>query len=82
MPGPTAIDFFRRAGSVSQSIMGRMSKDDPAQVARQGYAALMAGRTAVVAGSPMVQAQAAVAGVMPDQVKAAAHRLLARPRGG
>lgn len=82
MPGPTATDFFRRAGSVSESIMGRMPKDDPAKVARQGYEALMAGRTAVVAGSPMVQAQAAVAGVLPDQVKAAAHRLLARPRGG
>ena len=61
--------------------MGRMPKDDPAKVARQGYDALMAGRTAVVGGSPMVQAQAAVAGVLPDQVKAFAHRLIARPRG-
>ncbi len=81
MPGPTATDFFRRAGSLSESIMGRMPKDDPAKVAGQGYDALMAGRTAVVGGSPMVQAQAAVAGVLPDQVKAFAHRLIARPRG-
>lgn len=36
MPGPTATDFFRRAGSLSESIMGRMPKDDPAEVARQG----------------------------------------------
>jgi uncharacterized protein len=81
MPGPTATDFFRRAGSLSESIMGRMPKDDPAKVARQGYDALMAGRTAVVGGSPLVQAQAAIAGVLPDQVKAAAHRMIARPRG-
>jgi short-subunit dehydrogenase len=80
MPGPTATDFFRRAGSLSGSIMGRMPKDDPGKVARQGYDALMAGRTAVVGGSPLVQAQAAVAGVLPDQVKAVAHRLIARPR--
>jgi uncharacterized protein len=40
----------------------------------------VAGRTAVVGGSPLVQAQAAIAGVLPDQVKAAAHRLIARPR--
>ena len=53
---------------------------DPATVARQGYDALMAGRTAVVGGSPLVQVQAAIAGVLPDQVKAAAHRLIARPR--
>ncbi|MFC5062608.1 SDR family NAD(P)-dependent oxidoreductase [Actinomycetospora atypica] len=80
MPGPTATDFFRRAGSVSRSIMGRMPKDDPALVARQGYDALMAGRTAVVGGSPLVQAQAVLAGVLPDQVKTVAHRVIARPR--
>lgn len=77
MPGPTATDFFRRAG-LPDSLMGRAPKDDPATVARQGYDALMAGRTAVVAGSPLVQAQAALAGVLPDQVKAALHRVLAR----
>ncbi len=81
MPGPTATDFFRRAGSLSESLMGRMPKDEPGKVARQGYEALVAGRTAVVGGSPLVQAQAALAGVLPDQVKAAAHRLIARPRG-
>ncbi|WP_433802172.1 SDR family NAD(P)-dependent oxidoreductase [Actinomycetospora sp. CA-084318] len=77
MPGPTATDFFRRAG-LPDSLMGRAPKDDPGTVARQGYDALMAGRTAVVAGSPAVQAQAALAGVVPDQVKAALHRVLAR----
>ena len=80
MPGPTATDFFRRAGSVSRSIMGRIPKDDPALVARQGYDALMAGRTAVVGGNPLVQAQAVLAGVVPDQVKTVLHRAMARPR--
>lgn len=77
MPGPTATDFFRRAG-LPDSLMGRAPKDDPATVARQGYDALMAGRTAVVGGSPLVRAQATMAGVLPDQVKAALHRVLAR----
>jgi short-subunit dehydrogenase len=80
MPGPTETDFFRRAG-LPDSIMGRISKDDPAQVAAQGYEALMAGRTKVVAGSPMVKLQGVLTGVVPDQVKAMAHRFVAKPLG-
>jgi uncharacterized protein len=77
MPGPTATDFFRRAG-LPDSLMGRAPKEDPAKVARQGFDALMAGRPAVVGGSPLVQAQVALAGVVPDQVKTVLHRVLAR----
>ncbi|GAA4860471.1 SDR family NAD(P)-dependent oxidoreductase [Actinomycetospora straminea] len=74
MPGPTDTDFFRRAG-LDGTLLARSAVDDPATVAAQGYAAMMKGRTAVVGGSPWVKAQAAVNGVLPDQVKAAAHRV-------
>ena len=74
MPGPTDTDFFRRAG-LDGTLLARSAVDDPATVAAQGYAAMMKGRTAVVGGSPWVKAQAAVNGLLPDQVKAAAHRV-------
>jgi uncharacterized protein len=80
MPGPTETDFFRRAG-LPDSIMGRISKDDPAEVAAQGYEALKAGRTKVVAGSTMVKLQGVLTGVVPDQVKAMTHRFIAKPLG-
>jgi short-subunit dehydrogenase len=80
MPGPTETDFFRRAG-LPDSIMGRLPKDDPAEVARQGYEALMAGRTKVVAGSTLVKLQGLATAVVPDQVKALTHRFIAKPLG-
>ncbi|MCF6521995.1 SDR family oxidoreductase [Streptomyces sp. JJ36] len=78
MPGPTDTDFFRRAG-MADTPLGRAPKDDPRLVARQGYQALMAGRGKVIAGSPATRLQGAAGAVLPDRVKAAAHRLVAKP---
>jgi short-subunit dehydrogenase len=78
MPGPTDTAFFERADMLDTPV-GEAKKDDPAQVARQGYEALMAGEDKVVAGSLKTKAQEAVGGVLPDKVKAAAHRLMAEP---
>lgn len=78
MPGPTETDFFRRAGMADTKI-GQSSKDDPAEVAEQGFRALMAGKDKVVAGSAATKAQAAAATVAPDKAKAAAHRQMAEP---
>lgn len=50
MPGPTETGWFSRA-EMDESKLGRMKRDDPAQVARQGFNALMAGRAYVIAGS-------------------------------
>ena len=50
MPGPTETNWFDRA-EVDESKLGRMKRDDPAQVAREGFQALMAGKNYVVAGS-------------------------------
>jgi uncharacterized protein len=79
MPGPTATDFFRRAGMADNTRIGRGSKDDPAAVAAQGFEALMAGRSRAVASSFATKAQEKVTAVLPDRVKAAMHRVVAKP---
>jgi len=77
-PGPTDTNFFRRAG-MEDTKVGAGKKDDPVQVARQGFEALMAGKDHVVAGSMKNKVQSALAQVTPETVKAAAHRKLAEP---
>ena len=43
MPGPAGANFSGRAGMIGTKIGQMNGKDDPAEVARQGFAALMAG---------------------------------------
>jgi uncharacterized protein len=77
-PGPTDTNFFSRAG-MEDTKVGAGKKDDPAEVARQGFEALMAGKDHVVAGSVKNRIQSAVAQVTPETAKAAAHRKLSEP---
>ena len=79
MPGPTDTDFFRRA-RLLDSRVGQGPKDDPADVARQGYEALMAGKPKVVSAGLLTKAQAVATAVLPDRVKALAHRKMAEPQ--
>jgi uncharacterized protein len=81
MPGPTDTNFFDRAG-LRDTKLGQGHKDDPAEVARDGFEALMAGKDKVVAGSARNKAQATAARVMPDEAKAAMHRRLSEPGSG
>lgn len=78
MPGPTDTEFFERAG-MEDTPIGEGEKDDPAEVARQGFEALMAGDERVVAGSFKNKAQVAAGKVLPDSVKAEMHRKQAQP---
>lgn len=80
MPGPTETHFFRRAGMLDTHV-GSKRKDDPHQVAVQGYEAMLAGKRKVVAGSPMTRAQGMANKVLPDRLKAATHRRMAQPKG-
>ena len=59
--------------------VGADDKDDPAQVARQGYEALMAGDERVVGGSIKNRLQVAAGRFMPDSAKAEMHRKMAEP---
>ncbi|NIH87467.1 SDR family NAD(P)-dependent oxidoreductase [Amycolatopsis granulosa] len=81
MPGPTDTAFFERAGMTDTKI-ARGPKDDPADVAEQGFAAMMAGKDKVVAASARNKVQAAAARAVPDPVKAAIHRRMAEPGSG
>jgi short-subunit dehydrogenase len=81
MPGPTDTDFFHRAG-MDGTRVGEAQKDDPAQVAKQGFDALMNGEGKVIAGSAKTKAQGIASKVLPDRLKAAAHRRMAEPGSG
>lgn len=78
LPGPTETNFFDRA-HMDDTKVGQMDKDDPAQVAKQGFEALMKGKKTIVASSMKTKAQAVVNKVLPDKIKAAAHRRMAEP---
>ena len=77
-PGPTETNFFHRAG-MDDTNVGTDVKDDPADVARQGFEALLAGRAELVAGSPKTKVQAAIIGALPNTIKAEVHRGMAEP---
>lgn len=78
MPGPTETEICARAGMADTKV-GSGEKDDRAEVGRQGFEALMAGKEKVVAGSLKHKLQTAVAGVIPDSTKAEMHRKMAEP---
>jgi short-subunit dehydrogenase len=78
MPGPTETNFFHRAG-LDDTKVGAGPKDDAAQVAAEGFEALMAGKDHVVAGALKNKLQAAAAKVIPEKVKAQLHRRKAEP---
>jgi short-subunit dehydrogenase len=78
MPGPTDTNFFHRA-KMDETPVGKMSKDDPAQVARQGFEALMRGDQKVVGVSISSKLFGTVTRVLPDSVKAVGSRILSVP---
>lgn len=81
MPGPTDTNFFARAGMADTKV-GVSEKDDPADVARQGFDALMAGKDQVIAGSLKTKLMAGGNDLIPEQAKAAMHADMAKPGSG
>lgn len=78
MPGATETNFFHRAG-LDDTKVGADKKDDPAEVAKQGFEALMAGKDAVLAESLKTKVQGKVVAVLPDTVTAEMNRKLNQP---
>jgi short-subunit dehydrogenase len=78
MPGPTDTEFFDRA-EMNDTKIATSSKDDPAQVAKEGFEALMKGKDHVVAGSAKNTAQTVAGHVLPDPALAAQHRRMSEP---
>lgn len=79
MPGPTDTNFFDRA-DMKGTAAGQGKKDDPAEVAADGFEALMAGKDHVVAGSVKNKVQVAATSILPDTAKAAIHAKLTEPQ--
>lgn len=77
MPGPTDTRFFERADMLDTDV-GQAEKDDPAEVAKVGFDAMMNGEGDVVAGWKN-KFQAAMANVTPASVLAAQHAKMAAP---
>jgi short-subunit dehydrogenase len=81
MPGPTDTPFFERAGMQDTKVASG-HKDDPAEVAREGFQALMEGKDHVVAGSLRNKVQAAASRVLPDPLKAKMQEKMTKPGSG
>lgn len=79
MPGATNTDFFNKAGAAHVKGADPSKTADPADVAKEGYDALMAGKDHVVAGW-MNKARVAVAHVLPDPFLAANTRKDMEPK--
>jgi uncharacterized protein len=77
MPGATDTEFFARADMLDTKV-GAGRKDDPADVAKVGFEAMMKGEDDVVAGLKN-KLQATVAHVTPATVLAEMHRHEAEP---
>jgi short-subunit dehydrogenase len=77
MPGATETQFFRRAGMLDTKV-GAAKKDDPADVASDGFKAMMSGQGGVVSGWQN-KLEAAVAHVMPAERLAKKHTAMAAP---
>lgn len=80
MPGATETEFFERADMLDTKV-GQSEKDDPADVAKTGFEAMMNGEGDVVAGWKN-KLQSAVANVTPASVLAEQHRKMAEPGSG
>jgi short-subunit dehydrogenase len=79
MPGATETNFFHRAG-MDDTKVGQAEKDDAAEVAREGFEALMAGKESVVAGSFKNKLFVAAGRIAPESA-ASLHRKEAEPHG-
>jgi short-subunit dehydrogenase len=80
MPGPTETDFFVRADLMDTKV-GQSEKDDPADVAKAGFDAMMRGDGDIVSGWKN-KLESAVANVTPAGVLAERHRKMTEPGSG
>ena len=77
-PGPTDTEFFERAG-MEDTKVAEAKKDDPAEVAKDGFEALMAGKDHVIAGSSKNRAQVAAGKLLPEKARAGLQAAQVKP---
>jgi short-subunit dehydrogenase len=74
-PGATDTEFFRRSGMEDTQVAEDAKKaNDPADVAQQGFDALMAGKVEVFAESLSTKVAGAAGRFLPDSIKAAQYK--------
>jgi short-subunit dehydrogenase len=77
MPGATETDFFERADMLDTKV-GTEKKQSPAEVAQQGFEAMMSGDGEVITGWGN-KLRAATSHIVPSTVLAEQHRKMAAP---
>jgi short-subunit dehydrogenase len=77
MPGATDTDFFARAEMLDTKV-GAGKKDDPADVAKAGFKAMMDGQGDIVTGMKNKLSTMAAA-LTPSGLLAEQHRKMAEP---
>jgi short-subunit dehydrogenase len=82
MPGPTETEFFDVAELRDTKMGATDHKDDAADVARDGFEAMMAGKERVESASLATKLQGRGSRFMPDSVKAKLHASMAKPGSG
>jgi short-subunit dehydrogenase len=80
MPGATDTHFFERA-EMEDTKVGQGKKDDPADVAKTGWDAMLKGEGDVIHGLKN-KLQGAAAAVTPESMLAEQHRKMAEPGSG
>lgn len=78
MPGPVDTEFFERGDMMDTQVGTDPNKSDPADVAKDGYDAVMSGKASIVSGWKN-KVQQAVANVTPASILAEQHRHMAEP---
>jgi short-subunit dehydrogenase len=78
LPGPTDTEFFERADLMDTKV-GAAEKDDPAQVAQQGFEAMIRGDGNVLGGSLKSRGMGLSGSLMPDAAGAEYNRRLNEP---
>lgn len=81
MPGATDTEFFARANMLDTKVGQDEDKADPAKVARDGWDAMIAGKSHIVSGWSN-RLQVAAAGIVPQSTLAEMHRQMAEPGSG
>jgi short-subunit dehydrogenase len=77
MPGATETEFFERADMLDTKV-GTQKKQDPAEVAKAGFDAMMDGKGDVVTGWQN-KLRSAIANILPAGIVAEQHRGMAEP---
>ncbi|HTV20009.1 MAG TPA: SDR family NAD(P)-dependent oxidoreductase [Polyangiaceae bacterium] len=80
LPGPTDTEFFDRAGAADTKAAEIAEKNDPADVAKQSYDALMACKDRVYAATSIgTKLQGMASRFIPESTKANLHEKMAQP---